>query len=231
MRSISTDEIKKSYEFLGMDESISSSIPSLQHNVMIHLEHDKIIEFEKIDINFYETIYDIIKNEVSTFVQKEICDFAFNSSPIKEIDDDVNYYNHSLLAFVDDEVLKNSTNAFIITNGCSASVMQNHKNFSCAIVNHMLRLNNAGALYTIGKIGNIQVAVNPYMRWDDNRVAVIYNNFYDFSFEMRPSQEIESEIQSVRSTNGFSKTICVGVISVKFSDVKTNLIKVNNLSF
>ncbi|MCK9445840.1 hypothetical protein M0Q50_02990 [bacterium] len=58
---------------------------------------------------------------------------------------------------------------YIVTNGNIASVLQDVAGYTINPVNAG-KLNTNGQLYPMGNIGNIAIYVDPYMKWDDNRI-------------------------------------------------------------
>ena len=67
---------------------------------------------------------------------------------------------------------------YIVTNGNLASVMQDVASYTINPVQGS-NLNTNGQLYPVGKIGNMTLYVDPYMRWDDNRVFLGRKNSVD----------------------------------------------------
>lgn len=67
---------------------------------------------------------------------------------------------------------------YIVTNGNMASVMQDVASYTINPVQGS-NLNTNGQLYPVGKIGNMTLYVDPYMRWDDNRVFLGRKNSVD----------------------------------------------------
>ena len=68
---------------------------------------------------------------------------------------------------------------YIVTNGNLASVMQDVAQYSILPVIGGANLNTNGQLYPVGKIGNMTLYVDPYMRWDDNRIFLGRKNSVD----------------------------------------------------
>jgi hypothetical protein len=60
---------------------------------------------------------------------------------------------------------------YLVTNGNLASVIQDIAGYTINPVNTG-KLNTNGQLYPMGNIGNIAIYVDPYMRWDDNRIFI-----------------------------------------------------------
>ena len=58
---------------------------------------------------------------------------------------------------------------YIVTNGNIASVIQDIAGYTVNPVNGA-KLNTNGQLYPVGKIGNMDIYVDPYMLWNDNRI-------------------------------------------------------------
>lgn len=67
---------------------------------------------------------------------------------------------------------------YLVTNGNIASVLQDIAGYTLNPTN-VGKLNTNGQLYPMGNIGNIQIYVDPYMRWDDNQIFVGRKNTID----------------------------------------------------
>ena len=67
---------------------------------------------------------------------------------------------------------------YLVTNGNIASVLQDIAGYTLNPTN-VGKLNTNGQLYPMGNIGNIQIYVDPYMRWDDNYIYVGRKNTID----------------------------------------------------
>lgn len=67
---------------------------------------------------------------------------------------------------------------YLVTNGNLASVLQDIAGYTINPVNAG-KLNTNGQLYPMGNIGNISIYVDPYMRWDDNRIFIGRKNSVD----------------------------------------------------
>ena len=67
---------------------------------------------------------------------------------------------------------------YVVTNGNLASVLQDVAGYTINPVNAG-KLNTNGQLYPMGNIGNIAIYVDPYMRWDDNRIFLGRKNSVD----------------------------------------------------
>jgi len=67
---------------------------------------------------------------------------------------------------------------YLVTNGNIASVLQDIAGYTLNPTN-VGKMNTNGQLYPMGNIGNIQIYVDPYMRWDDNQIFVGRKNTVD----------------------------------------------------
>ena len=67
---------------------------------------------------------------------------------------------------------------YLVTNGNIASVLQDIAGYTLNPTN-VGKLNTNGQLYPMGNIGNIQIYVDPYMRWDDNQIFIGRKNTVD----------------------------------------------------
>jgi len=67
---------------------------------------------------------------------------------------------------------------YLVTNGNIASVLQDIAGYTLNPTN-VGKLNTNGQLYPMGNIGNIQIYVDPYQRWDDNQIFVGRKNTID----------------------------------------------------
>jgi hypothetical protein len=68
---------------------------------------------------------------------------------------------------------------YIVTNGNLASVMQDVAQYVIQPPVGGANLNTNGQLYPVGKVGGMTLYVDPYMRWDDNRVFLGRKNSVD----------------------------------------------------
>lgn len=68
---------------------------------------------------------------------------------------------------------------YIVTNGNIASVMQDVASYTINPPVGGANLNVNGQLYPVGKVGGMTLYVDPYMRWDDNRVFLGRKNSVD----------------------------------------------------
>jgi hypothetical protein len=67
---------------------------------------------------------------------------------------------------------------YIVTNGNIASVIQDIAGYTINPVNAG-KMNTNGQLYPVGKLGNMDIYVDPYMMWDDNRIFIGRKNTAD----------------------------------------------------
>lgn len=68
---------------------------------------------------------------------------------------------------------------YIVTNGNVASVIQDIAGYTLNPIPGGSNLNTNGQLYPVGKIGQMTLYVDPYMRWDDNRIFLGRKNSVD----------------------------------------------------
>lgn len=68
---------------------------------------------------------------------------------------------------------------YIVTNGNIASVLQDVASYTINPPVGGSNLNVNGQLYPVGKVGAMTLYVDPYMRWDDNRVFLGRKNSVD----------------------------------------------------
>lgn len=66
---------------------------------------------------------------------------------------------------------------YIVTNGNIASVIQDIAGYQINPVNAKMNIN--GQLYPVGKLGQMDIYVDPFMRWDDNRIFIGRKNTAD----------------------------------------------------
>jgi len=67
---------------------------------------------------------------------------------------------------------------YLVTNGNMASVLQDVAGYTLNPPT-MSKMNTNGQLYPMGSIGQIAIYVDPYMRWDDNRIFLGRKNSVD----------------------------------------------------
>jgi major capsid protein Gp23 len=68
---------------------------------------------------------------------------------------------------------------YVVTNGNLASVVQDIAGYTLNPIPGGSNLNTNGQLYPVGKIGQMTLYVDPYMRWDDNRMFLGRKNSVD----------------------------------------------------
>ena len=110
-----------------------------------------------------------------------------------------------------------SGHGFIIVNVLLATIVQEYPDFEV-----MLRKNfesSMGTLYPLGSLKNYKVLVDPNLRYDDHRMAVITNNFYNF----KPT----SSVALVSEGTMAPKTVTRVIMNMK--QPRTKVFKVNNL--
>lgn len=74
---------------------------------------------------------------------------------------------------------------------------------------------NPGALYKNGKINKIDIFVDPYMNWNDNRCSIIENDFYNFEIKegidivdsVDSKWGVKTPMESTYTKNYYFKTI------------------------
>lgn len=68
----------------------------------------------------------------------------------------------------------------LITNGNLASVLQDSTEYKSdlneILYNVLNSENEKFKMYKLGKLDNLQIMVDPYMRWDDNRIILKYDD-------------------------------------------------------
>jgi len=67
---------------------------------------------------------------------------------------------------------------YLVTNGNIASILQDVAGYTLNPPT-MSKMNTNGQLYPMGNIGSISIYVDPYMRWDDNRIFLGRKNSVD----------------------------------------------------
>lgn len=67
---------------------------------------------------------------------------------------------------------------YLVTNGNLASVIQDVAGYTINPVKNV-NLNANGQLFPMGNVGNISIYVDPYQRWDDNRIFLGRKNSVD----------------------------------------------------
>lgn len=154
-------EIKKLYV-------VDTSITKLSTNrILISIpDEDRMI---RIGVDKDVAIFNIIRNESSTIIEKEIYNKLSSSSDINFIDS-TKYQPYQLLK-------KNFLYSFtsyknILTNGMISSAMQNSPQF----INIQLdKVTGSAGFYEIGNYSNFNIWVNPYQRYTDGTM-MLFNN-------------------------------------------------------
>jgi len=104
-------------------------------------------------------IYQSISNKISKLVfEKESTEIEFNN-----VDAVFNFIK--------------TNNAFILTNVKLGSFISNQLKFKPVKLDLPFL---PGSVYKLGILKNIDVYVDPNLRWDDERLAIVYNNFWNW---------------------------------------------------
>ena len=88
----------------------------------------------------------------------------------REVFGSLNFY---ITKFIDElkSYFTNDVN-ILITNGNLASVLQYSKDYKLEMENIKIDLDGKYKTYKIGKLENIQMMVDPNMKWTDNRIIL-----------------------------------------------------------
>lgn len=133
-----------------------------------------------IDIDAH--IYSNIVSEFNVNIVKVITSDMYNTSNYEAIDmrelsytDITNLSHNDTRKIIDDLYLINQKDGYtnLITSGSLACVLQDHSGFSIIPSNGIS--NSSGDIYHIGRIFGVNVWVDPYMRYDDDRF-VFFND-------------------------------------------------------
>lgn len=108
-------------------------------------------------------------------------------------------------------------NGFIILNVLLATIVQEYSDFEAYLRKSFESA--MGTLYPLGILKDYKILVDPNLRFDDPKIAVITDNFYNF----RPT----SDIALVMEGTSAPKTVTKVMMNMK--KPKTKVFKVNNI--
>jgi hypothetical protein len=148
--------------------------------------------------------------EILQTIDRIIIDKIFNSNKYTKINK-----LDKFVKFVNDNKDKKSC---LITNGKIALYLQDYNiNKDDQLFNHTTN----GCTYYAGKINNIEIYVDPYIRWNDDRCAIIFGDFYNFQFNEYNEEKLKN----------YPDIKYAGTIYVEFSEINSKLFKFNNIDF
>jgi|AntAceMinimDraft_18_1070375.scaffolds.fasta_scaffold172317_2 hypothetical protein len=187
---------KKFPDLPGLNPNIDPKKGS-EHTISVSITQEQIKEFkEKWNLDVINLTTNALRDEVYLNISKEISDLAFKKKekPSKHIWDgphEINWddINNKILMLVTTynsfhDTPKND-HTFIITNLKLAILLQKQNNFKSIEVTSV----HAHGLYKIGMLEakkddiyskNVDVYVNPYLEWKNNKMAIIFNKFWNW---------------------------------------------------
>jgi hypothetical protein len=153
----------------------SKSIPINKYQMMVSLPSDTYLE------NLPNSVFHHIRTEFNQKVSKKITTSLINDCENFDYYDTIKSGSIDLLSFPEisklfDYIIYCNNNEFtnILTNSNIASILQNSSFFSMCTNNYKSN-QIAGRILNIGKLHNINVWVDPYMSYNDNKV-IMFNN-------------------------------------------------------
>lgn len=181
-----------------------------EKRVSISVTQDQIVGLrDAYGIDVIAMVEDAISNEaaqqISVFISKE----CFKSSGI--ILEGEKGLNNLLLN------LKESGEGFIITNIVVGTHIQDQSDFESK---PLKTFSNVGMIYEIGKLGGYSVYVDPFITYEDSKLAVVHNNFYNF-------EEVD---QTVLITEGTKAPKIENKIRISKINSNSIVFNINNLS-
>jgi len=178
-----------------------------EHSVSITVTRDQIESLrESFGIDVEALVRSALVNEVYMQIGKQISKACFNEEST-EID-------FSLL----ESLISNLKGfGFILTNLQLATIFQDYEGLNIIPLKEFGR--NTGAIYELGKLGEYRIFVDPMLRWDDDRLAIINNNFYNF-------KQLES-ISLVAEGSMAPRTVTKMIMNTKKAEGK--VFKINNI--
>lgn len=150
----------------------------------------------------------ILYKECETNIQRQITKNIFS----------VNKLNIQYIDKIDEliQIIKSKT-GFVITNIQIGYALQNSIDFMSLSLNNTSSTASA-MLYQTGVIKDVSVFIDPYMSWDDNRLAIIEDNFYNY--------HIDTSINII--INKMSKTKKIKYYTL-INEVSSNIIQLNTI--
>jgi len=181
-----------------------------EKRVSISVTQDQIVGLrDAYGIDVIAMVEDAISNEaaqqISVFISKE----CFKSSGI--ILEGEKGLNNLLLN------LKESGEGFIITNVVIGTHIQYQPDFE---LKPLKAFSNFGMIYEIGKLGGYSVYVDPFISYEDSKLSVVHNNFYNF-------EEID---KTVLITEGTKAPKIENKIKISKINSNSIVFNINNLS-
>ena len=160
----------------GRDKSLEVELSDENKNqISAKLSREQIQELESVGVDLELMLQSTLLNEATNEIHRRMSKKIFENS---ESSITVNSTN-KLSKFIKKE------NGFIIANSQIGAALQNSEDF----ITSSIELNSRSiGLYSIGKIYDKDIYINPYLKWDDNKLALVTNNFYNF--EVDPSFNI-----------------------------------------
>lgn len=202
-----------------------NDIKDISKNLFLNTTGLNLILETKINNNIEKEI--TIKDEncilgLSQYITKDIVNTIYKISENNKLEfnvdeiilEDIDCTTHKIYKKLFDYITSFDNIDYIITNGNMASVIQDISDYN--ITSNII--NTYGQLYPVGKIGKIDIYVNPYMLWSDNRIFLgskdglifEYNNIIksiDFT-----KNECVSQYNIIEIEDKFDKFKCINVI-------------------
>lgn len=103
-------------------------------------------------------------------------------------------YNQIMIQFITElkSYITNDMN-LLITNGNIATLLQEFSEYKLGegeIKNEMKTEDGKPKMYKLGKLDELQIMVDPYMRWDDNKIILKNNDFIIDEIEIIDDENI-----------------------------------------
>jgi hypothetical protein len=161
-----------------------------------------------LDITLQNMFYGEIKTKIYNIVLKHI----FNSNNIKKIDGSLSYKSDSELY----KLLNNNNDYTLVSNVQVGTVISDMSIYNYINIKN---ITTNGHMYEYGNIYDNAICIDPYMRWDDNRMAMVFNKFFNFKID---------SLVDLKYIDTFTPALDADIY-IKFNDVIVDLYQVENI--
>lgn len=190
----------------GLDQNIDVS-GGEEKSVSVKVSQENIETLkEKWDINVEAMIQNIILNEIYIGMGRSMCQKVLSGENAEEIND--------LFQFLEDKEEKKDLRRYIITGIKIGAMIQDYPGFVSAPLEP---LNHPGSPYLIGRIGESEIYVDPYLEYSDNRLGMFSEGFWNY--ETTSTQIV---VKGTSSPNILAK------YRIKSEDPKSEIYLINN---
>lgn len=141
-------------------------------HISLSMTHEQIHSIEQFNVDVNALIESTLYNQVLANIQNMVNKSAFNLN--------VNgTETHTFDNIEGLQKLLKFKSGYALLNVQLAAVIQDYPEMVLMPTTKMAATNGE-QMYQIGSFGNVKIYVDPCMKWDDNRCAIIENEFYNF---------------------------------------------------